>query len=148
MVEPGTGVLMFIAARHLEMRVLEHLLAVGFDDLTVAQGRIAARISPSGTRVTELAEAAQVTKQSAAFLVDQLERSGYVERRPDPTDGRARLVCLTERGLAAQREGRTVERRVEREWSRHLGAERLASLRSMMIELREITDPWRDDAPK
>lgn len=142
MPEISTGVLLFIAQRHVEMRVVEHLRARGHDDLTLAQGRLAARIGDRGSRLTELAEAAQVTKQSAGYLVDQLERAGYVERRPDPSDARARLVCFTARGREVQREARTVERRIEREWSQHLGAERLALLRELLVDLREITDPW------
>ena len=94
-------------------------MGAGYDDITLAQGRIAARLGERGSRLTELADAAQVTKQTAGYLVDQLERAGYVERRPDPTDARARLVCLSDRGRAVQREARTVERRIAREWSRH-----------------------------
>lgn len=144
MVEPHPAVLMFVAHRHVEHRVVEHLWACGYDDITLAQGRVAARLGEHGTRLTELAEAAQVTKQTAGYLVDQLERAGYVERRPDPTDARARLVCLSDRGRAVQREARTVERRIAREWSRHLGADRYRELRTMLAELREITDPWAD----
>lgn len=142
MAEPGTGALMFISQRHVETRVMEHLSERGYDDLTLAQARLAARIGEHGTRSTDLAAAGQVTKQTAGYLVDQLERAGYVGRRPDPTDARARLVHFTERGRAVQREARTVERRVEREWARHLGPERLAELRTLLAELREITDPW------
>lgn len=142
MAEPNTGLLMFIAQRHVETRVIEHLRERGFDDVTVAQGRIAARIGEEGIRLTDLAASAQVTKQTAAFLVGQLERAGYVDRRPDPTDARARLICLAARGRAAQREARVVERRVEAEWTRHLGVDRMAELRRALLELREITDPW------
>lgn len=60
-----------------------------------------ARIGPDGSRVTQLAEQAQITKQTAGFLVDQLERGGYVCRVPDPADARARLVRLAPRGQAA-----------------------------------------------
>ena len=142
MPELNTGLLMFIAQRHVEARVTGHLRERGFDDLTVAQGRIAARLSDDGMRLTDLAAAAQVTKQTAAFLVGQLERAGYVERRPDPTDARARLICIAERGRAAQREARVVERQVEAEWTDHLGAERMAALRESLLDLRKITDPW------
>ncbi len=144
MAELNTGLLMFIAQRHVEARVVEHLREHGFDDITVAQGRIGARISEEGMRLTDLAAAAQVTKQTAAFLVGQLERAGYVERRPDPTDGRAQLICLAERGRAVQREARVVEQQVEAEWTRHLGADRMAALRESLLDLREITDPWRE----
>ena len=108
-VEPNLGLLCFFPYRALEGRILAALAEAGFDDLTVAQGRIAARIGEHGTRLTELAEQAQVTKQTAGFLVDQLERAGYVRRVPDPTDGRARLVCFAERGRAAVAVARRVE---------------------------------------
>ena len=141
MAELNTGVLMFIAQRHVEARVVEHLRAHGFD-ITIAQGRLAARLDDDGMRLTDLAAAAQVTKQTAAFLVGQLERAGYVVRRPDPTDARARLICIAERGRAAQQAARVVEHEVEAEWTRHLGVDRMAALRASLMDLREITDPW------
>ncbi|MFF4545156.1 MarR family winged helix-turn-helix transcriptional regulator [Streptomyces sp. NPDC001435] len=78
------------------------LAEAGFDDFTPAQARVLQRVGPDGTRLTELAEQAQITKQTAGFLVDQLEKAGYVRRAPDPTDKRARLVCLAERAWAAK----------------------------------------------
>ncbi|WP_432478046.1 MarR family winged helix-turn-helix transcriptional regulator [Nocardioides sp. GXQ0305] len=140
--DPPTAVWMFVASRHVEQRILEHLRDSGFGDLTLAQGRIAARIGEDGTRLTDLAAAAQVTKQTAGFLVDQLERAGYVERRPDPSDARARLVVIAERGQEAQAAAREVERIVEAEWEAHLGAERMAALRASLLDLRELVDPW------
>jgi DNA-binding MarR family transcriptional regulator len=64
---------------------------------------VAQRIGPDGTRLTELAEAAQVTKQTAGFLVDQLERAGYVERVPDPRDAGAKLIRLATRSADRRR---------------------------------------------
>src|SRR5689334_9549547 len=104
MPEINPAVLMFIAYRHAERRILAFLTESGFDDLTLAQARIAARIGEDGVRLTDLAEQAQVTKQTAGFLVDQLERAGYVERVADPTDARARLVRLAPRGRSAQQQ--------------------------------------------
>jgi DNA-binding MarR family transcriptional regulator len=51
-----------------------------------ALGRVFQRISLAGTRLTDLAEQAQVTEHAAGALVDELERVGYVTRRPDPTE--------------------------------------------------------------
>src|SRR6476620_1735621 len=93
--EPCVGLLMFIASRDVENRVLAAMRRAGIDDITLAQARVAARIGPKGTRLSDLAEQAEVTKQTATALVDRLEASGYVERVPDPSDGRARLVRLT-----------------------------------------------------
>ena len=136
------GLLCYFPHRAMEARVFGALAAAGFDDVTVAQGRIFQRIGPGGTRLTDLAEQAQVTKQTAGFLVDQLERTGYVRRVPDPDDGRARLVVIAERGLAAVECARAVEREVEAEWAEHLGADVTAQLRSALERLREITDPY------
>jgi DNA-binding MarR family transcriptional regulator len=140
--ELPSSLLMFISARHAESRILEHLRAHGFDDLTVAQGRLAARIDEDGTRVTELAEQAQVTKQTAGFLVNQLEKAGYVERVPDPSDARARLVRMAPRGKEAQACAREMERVVEGEWEQRLGPRRMRALREALTDLREITDPY------
>jgi DNA-binding MarR family transcriptional regulator len=139
----NVGLLLFIPYRALETRVFEALAEAGFDDFTPAQARVMQRIGPEGTRLTELAEAAQVTKQTASFLVDQLERSGYVRRTPDPRDARARLVRVAERGLAARPIADAAVRAVEVEWRAHLGERRWAQLREALTRLREITDPYQ-----
>jgi DNA-binding MarR family transcriptional regulator len=99
-------------------------------------GADAGRINDSGSRLSELADAAQVTKQTAGYLVDQLESAGYVERTPDPTDARARLVRLTDRARAVAQ--------VEAEWTAHLGKRRMDQLRDILTRLREITDPYME----
>ncbi|MEU5579353.1 MarR family transcriptional regulator [Streptomyces huasconensis] len=138
----STGVLMFIPYRALEDRVFAALAAAGFDDFTPAQARVMQRIGPQGTRLTELAAQAQITKQTVGFLVDQLEKAGYVRRVPDPTDKRARLVCGAEKAWAAKRVADAVVAEVEREWEAHLGKRRMKQLREALTLLREITDPW------
>lgn len=147
MSEPNVGVLMFVAHRAMEQRVLAALHEAGFGDATMAQGRVFARIGEHGTRLTDLAEMAQVTKQTAAFLVDRLERAGYVERTPDPTDARARLVRIAERGRAAQAVAAVAEREVEAQWEAHLGTRDMTRLRTLMGRLRDVTDPYRDLDP-
>lgn len=137
------GLLCFIVQRAMEDRVLADLAVAGFDDLTLAQARVMARVGPKGTRVTDLAEQARVTKQTVTFLVDQLERSGYVRRVPDPRDARARLVTFAERGLAALQVARRTEVAVQEEWTRHLGRQATARLHELLTRLREITDPYR-----
>lgn len=140
--ELNLGLLLFIPYRALETRVFERLAEAGFDDITPAQSRVFQRISATGTRLTELAEQAQVTKQTAGFLVDQLERAGYVRRVPDPTDARARLVQIAERGARAIPIAAAVVAEIEDEWTAHLGATQAAQLRRALLSLREITDPY------
>lgn len=126
----------------MEARVLAALADAGFDDISLAQARVFQRIGTSGTRLTELADAAQVTKQTAGFLVDQLERAGYVKRVPDPSDRRARLVTFAPRGRAAVRVAARAVSRIEKEWTDHLGPRRSDQLRAALAALREITDPY------
>lgn len=141
--EPNVGVLLFVAYRAMESRVLDAVAAAGFDDVTLAQARVFQRIGPHGTRLSELAAAAQVTKQTAGFLVDQLERAGYVERVADPTDARARLVRVGRRGRAAAPVAAAAVAAVEAEWAAHLGDRTMSQLRRALARLREITDPFR-----
>lgn len=138
--ELNIGLLLFIPYRALEKRVFDALAAAGFDDVTPAQARVFQRIAPGGSRLTELAEQAQITKQSAGFLVDQLERAGYVERVSDPSDARARLVRVAERGARAIPLAAAVVADVEQEWTTHLGRQRMRQLRQTLIHLRELTD--------
>jgi|SRR5689334_20271262 DNA-binding MarR family transcriptional regulator len=137
------GLLCFIVQRAMEDRVLADIAAAGFDDVTIAQARVLARVSSKGTRITELAERARVSKQTVTFMVDQLERAGYVRRVPDPSDARARLVVFADRGLAAQQVARRTEAVVQEEWTRHLGRRATARLHQILTQLREITDPYR-----
>lgn len=140
-VDPSLGVLLFIPYRHLEQRILDAVVAAGHP-ITLAQARLFQRMSPEGSRLTTLAAAAQTTKQAAKFLVDQLEAAGYVERVPDPVDGRARLVRITRRGYDVIRVATAVQLGIEEEWRAHLGDEASEQLRRSLLRLREITDPF------
>ena len=141
--EPNLGILLFVTYRALEQRAHDAVVAAGITDITPAQARIAARIGPHGTRVSDLAEQARVTKQSAGFLVEQLEAAGYVDRVPDPVDGRARLVRLTSRADRVVAAANAEVERVLAEWAEHVGADRLQQVHEILVDLREITDPWR-----
>lgn len=136
------GTLMLIAYRSMDERVVRTMQEAGYD-VTVAQARIAQRIADDGSRLTDLARQAQVTKQTASLLVAGLEREGLVERVPDPADGRSKLIRFTRRGRTATRRAQEAVQGVEREWEEHLGPELAGSLRAALLELRAITDPYR-----
>jgi DNA-binding MarR family transcriptional regulator len=138
----NTGLLLYIPYRAMEARVFQALAAAGYDDFTPAQARVFQRIATGGSRLTDLAEQASITKQSAGFLVDQLQRAGYVERVPDPADARARLIRITERGRETLPVAAAVVSEVESEWTEHLGKRRMEQLRGTLARLREITDPY------
>ena len=139
--ELNLGLLLFIPYRAMEAHVFDTLAAAGYE-VTPAQGRIFQRIAPGGSRITDLAEQARVTKQTAGFLVDQLERAGYVRRVPDPRDARARLVQIADRGAAALPLAAKAVAEIEAEWATHLGPRAYGQLRAALTKLREITDPY------
>jgi DNA-binding MarR family transcriptional regulator len=141
MADLNLGVLLFIPYRHMEQRIIAAVNAAGYP-VTAAQAHIFQRIRDDGSRLGELAEAASTTKQNAGFLVDQLERQGYVERVPDPRDARARLVRITAHGREAIEVASRVEAAIEREWREHLGEEQAERLRVALLRLRELTDPY------
>lgn len=140
--QPNVGVLMYVAARSLEQRAYDALVTAGATDLTPTQARLMAQIDPDGTRVVTLAARARITKQSAAFLVDQLEGAGYVVRVADPHDGRAKLVRLTPHARAIGDAADAEVARALGEWQECLGPTRMRQLEETMVMLREITDPW------
>ena len=133
--------LMFVSYRSMDERVQRAMREAGYD-VTVAQSRLGQRIADEGSRLTELADRAQGTKQTASLLVAALEREGLVERVPDPSDGRARLIRMSARGREAATQAMHVVIAVEQEWTEHLGPELAGQLREGLMKLREITDPY------
>jgi DNA-binding MarR family transcriptional regulator len=91
---------------------------------------------PEGERITALARASRITKQSMSALVNDLEAGGYVERISDPEDARATRVRLTPRGRSYARAVRNFAREIETEWAAQLGARRIEDLRATLEQLR------------
>jgi DNA-binding MarR family transcriptional regulator len=94
-----------------------------------------------GMRLTELAAKAGLTKQSVGEIVDDLTGRGYIERFPDPTDKRAKLIRLTEKGLDAQRLGFACFDRLEGDWAELFGAKRIAALRGLLEDIAQLKSP-------
>jgi DNA-binding MarR family transcriptional regulator len=141
---PGTsnlGTLLRDPALAINELVSEELARRGFDDFRPAHGTIGQHLTDQGSRVTELAHLAQVSKPTVVYLVNDLERLGYVERRPDPDDVRAKLICLTERGARAQAAAREIIAQIEHDWSLVLGRRDLALLRELLSRLHDALWP-------
>ena len=119
-------------------RTMEYVQArleqLGFDDIRPAHMAIFQNLGPEGARIGELAERAKLTNQSVGYLVDYLEEHGYVERRPDPTNRRATLVCFTERGWDEADACAKILDQLDKELTERMGAERLEQLRALLAE--------------
>ncbi len=116
-------------------RLFESLAAAGYADIHPAHAVVFQHLGSGAARVTELAGRAQLTKQYVGRLVADLEARGYLERVADPTDGRARLVRLSERGLEVTRAAEGIIADIEADWARRIGEAKYAELRRRLIGL-------------
>jgi DNA-binding MarR family transcriptional regulator len=96
--------------------------------LRLAHLHVFGNIQAAGTRLTDLATWAGMTRPSMAELIDELELEGLVERRPDPSDGRAKLVVLTASGWDAIHTGRAIIARIEADYADRIGSRRFETM--------------------
>ena len=121
--------------RAMTDELMERLVERGHPDVRFAHGSVFEFLDDDGTRAAVLAERAQVTKQAMAQLVAHLEDHGYVERVPDPRDGRAKLVRATERGRDVFAVARELMAEIEERLADRLGEAKLRQLRALLQEL-------------
>jgi DNA-binding MarR family transcriptional regulator len=118
-----------------ERELYPRLNTAGFGDLRPGHGCVFGTITPEGERLTVLAERANLTKQAVGEVVSELERAGYVERVPDPSDGRAKIIRLTKRGTAAWEFGWSILNDVRERWEQRYGKERVATAVELLSEI-------------
>ena len=118
-------------AQHIEMALHE----AGFGDINPAAANVFPFVPLDGITVARLADLARVRKQSMAQAVEQLERTGNVERRPNPRDHRSRLVFLTGRGASVPPVTHAAAERVEAEWARLTSPAEFEALRASLLHL-------------
>jgi DNA-binding MarR family transcriptional regulator len=111
----------------------------GYGDVREVHFQIFGNIRMGGIRLTELAERAQLSLAATSELVNDLEDLGYLTRRPDPEDGRAKLIDLTKRGRALMADAGQRVADIERRWSKLVGARDFAQMtRTMQLLLDEL----------
>jgi DNA-binding MarR family transcriptional regulator len=123
------------AFRAIDAEVAAALADRGAADLTPGQASAILLIDRSGTRLTDLAQQAQITKQAMMQVVDDLESLGYVRRVRDQRDARAKIVRLTPKGTASKAEARRAMASVESRIRRRLGERAHETLRRALAEL-------------
>lgn len=135
---PRLGALLRVASQAMSEQLAGWLAASPYSDLQPAHSAAIQPLwaHPDGARITTLAKASRVTKQSMSVLVDHLEKCGYVERVADPEDARAVRVRLTPRGREFGQAVRACSRRVEADWAARIGTERVDALMDALDALR------------
>ena len=135
---PMIGALMRLPWEAVHRRMLQALRKNGFDDIDGPRLSVLFWPGPDGQRPSDLAARMKVTKQALNYLLGDLERLGYLERHPDPDDGRYRRIALTERGRALVPIIRGAVSTTEEEWAASLGEARFAQLRELLVELNQV----------
>jgi DNA-binding MarR family transcriptional regulator len=138
------GILLMLAAQQFVVELRAALAKQGFDDQGRSDGYVLRALNAAPMTTSELADRLEISKQGAAQIVDDMERRGYVERRPDPTDGRARLLHLSEHGRTALAAARRFHQRFERGLVAEHAQEAVATLRELltaMVGKDQAADP-------
>ena len=118
----------------LGFRIVDGVVGAGFPQRP-AHSAVFAQISPEGSRLTALARGANMTPQAMGELVDELEELGYVVRRPDPTDRRAKLILLTGKGRDCVAAGVATIDGIEQQLTDRLGERGHRQLRRLLERL-------------
>jgi DNA-binding MarR family transcriptional regulator len=113
----------------------------GYGDIRDPHMQIFGNVRVGGIRLTELADRAQLSLAATSELVNDLEELGYLTRRPDPADGRAKLIDLTKRGRDAMAEAGNRVADVERRWATALGAKEFERMCRTMQRLLDELNP-------
>jgi DNA-binding MarR family transcriptional regulator len=137
---PRIGTLLAVPNHELQQRVQAGLAAAGLPEIRPAHTPIFQWLPPEGARATELAGRIGTTKQAVGYLVDYLVTHEYLERVPDPRDGRATIVRRTEKGWLVNQTARRLVEEIELEWAERIGAEKMDQLRDRLAELVEALD--------
>jgi DNA-binding MarR family transcriptional regulator len=136
---PLIGALLRMPWDAVQQHMLDRLHGSSFGDFDAAYLTVFQYPGPHGARPSELAAQLRISKQALNYLLGELERLGYLERRADPDDLRSKRIALTPRGIAAVGVIREAVGEVETAWAQQLGAERFDELRNLLLELNGLT---------
>lgn len=133
----NTGAYLRILWDELRYNMESQLKEKGFVDVSPSHGWIFHNTKEEGSRITELAAIAKITKQSMSALAAQLEEAGYVKKKIDPADKRAWLLVLTPKGKKVKEAGHEINYLFEKRWEQKLGKKDYNQLRQLLIKLCE-----------
>lgn len=133
----NTGAYLRILWDELRDNMETSLKQRGFDDVSPSHGWIFHNTREEGSRITELAAMARITKQSMSALVSQLEQGGYVKKKIDATDKRAWLLVLTAKGKKVKEAGQEINYLFEKRWEEKLGRKEYLQFRELLVKLCE-----------
>jgi DNA-binding MarR family transcriptional regulator len=138
---PTMGLVLRLLYQLYSLEIQGALREAGFEDINPSAANVFTFLTSKGATVSDLANLAHVRKQTMAQTVEQLERTGYVERRPNPSDRRSQLVFLSARGKRIPPVTHKAAAAVEKRWARLVGPNELESLRMTLLDLLSRLTP-------
>lgn len=135
MAQPTLGFLLRTLYAHLQSSVYARLRDEGIDQIRPAFSPVFRFLDENGSRLTDLAQATGITKQSMAYLIEEMTELGWVQSEPDEDDRRAKRVVWTAAGRRIQQRVAETSRQVEAEWAEQVGTESWAECRSTLERL-------------
>src|SRR3954469_6213260 len=136
---PLVGALLRVPLEAVQQHMLDRLHASGFGDFDAPYLPVFQYPGPQGMRPSDLVVRLRISKQALNYLLGELERLGYLERRPDPDDPPPKPIILSKRGKAAVAVIRDAVAESERIWTEQLGDTRFAQLRALLVEINTAT---------
>ena len=140
------GLLLKLPYVALERYTSRRLAELGYGEVRPAHYAVFQTLRPQGSRLTELAERAGMTKQSMGYLVDYLEERGYLQRVPDPADQRAQIIRVTSKAKKYDETVEAVLEELHEAWAAALGKAKFRQLRKLLGDLVNVVR--QDDKPE
>lgn len=112
--------------------IYDSLQKAGYFDLRPPHFIVFQQIRPNGVRATDIAQKAQITKQSMSYLINYLEKNEYIEKFDDPSDGRAQLIRLTKKGEDVENIARNSIANTQSEWRNVIGEAKINEIVSSL----------------
>jgi DNA-binding MarR family transcriptional regulator len=137
----AVGQLLVRLLREFRRELSVHAAAAGYGDIRDPHLQIFGAIGMGGVRLTNIAARAQLSLAATSELVNDLQELGYLERHPDPSDGRAKLIFLTERGCGLMAHAGDRVATIEAQWSAIVGSRRFTEMCATMQRLLDHLDP-------
>ena len=142
--KPDFGILLLLADQEFVRELRASMAAQRFDEQGRSDGFVLRTLGAAPMTISALAERLEISKQGAGQIIDDMERRGYVVRKPDPTDGRARLLHLSARGEAALAAARKFHQAYERRLRKAHGDTAIDAVRTVltaMVGEAQTADP-------
>ncbi len=123
------------ANRALQQDMVQQAHARGYPEIKYAHNAVFGTLQESGSRATDMADRAGITRQSMGEIIREMVGLGILEMRPDPDDRRAKLVTYTTYGLKTARAGYQHIIELEQQFAEEFGDKQYEIVRDVLERL-------------